>query len=325
MGLVHQFTSGKAAAVDATVVDAPNWDANHYFTGGNLGALLYQGTAGLITNLDSVAAGQVLASAGAGSVPAWTASPSLTSIVFLGGQTLDGTTADITELRRTTNPQTLLVNNTRTDGSNYERGFTKWTSNIYWVGTEEAGTGTPRQVWIGPNGAASVALVTGATARWLVNSSGHLLANTDNTYDIGASGATRPRNLYLSGQVGLGSSSSVLWNARSGIQSPSDGVLLISNNASTDFSRLQLGGTTSSFPALKRSSAQLQVKLADDSAFASIQASEFQTSTALVALGGGAAPTLGTIGGSGPATAAQNTWLRMVDSAGAAFWVPVWK
>lgn len=46
---------------------------------------------------------------------------------------------------------------------------------------------------------------------------------------------------------------------------------------------------------------------------------------ALVALGGGAAPTLGTIGGSGPATAGQNSWLRIRDSAGAACWVPVWK
>ena len=33
----------------------------------------------------------------------------------------------------------------------------------------------------------------------------------------------------------------------------------------------QLGGTTSSFPALKRSSAEMQVRLADDSAFASLQ------------------------------------------------------
>lgn len=46
---------------------------------------------------------------------------------------------------------------------------------------------------------------------------------------------------------------------------------------------------------------------------------------ALVALGGGAAPTFGTIGGSGPATAAQNSWMRVQDSAGNAFWVPAWK
>lgn len=52
---------------------------------------------------------------------------------------------------------------------------------------------------------------------------------------------------------------------------------------------------------------------------------DIQWGKALVALGGGAAPTLGTIGGSGPATAAQNTWLRLLDSAGNACWVPVWK
>jgi hypothetical protein len=52
---------------------------------------------------------------------------------------------------------------------------------------------------------------------------------------------------------------------------------------------------------------------------------DIQWGTALVALGGGATPTLGTIGGSGPATAAQNSWMRIVDSAGAAFWVPAWK
>jgi hypothetical protein len=46
---------------------------------------------------------------------------------------------------------------------------------------------------------------------------------------------------------------------------------------------------------------------------------------ALVALGGGAAPTLGTIGGSGPTVAGQNSWLRLLDSTGAAFWVPAWK
>jgi hypothetical protein len=52
---------------------------------------------------------------------------------------------------------------------------------------------------------------------------------------------------------------------------------------------------------------------------------DLQWMVPLVALGGGAAPTFGTIGGSGPATAAQNAWMRVVDSAGATFWVPAWK
>jgi hypothetical protein len=46
---------------------------------------------------------------------------------------------------------------------------------------------------------------------------------------------------------------------------------------------------------------------------------------ALVALGAGGAATLGNTGGSGPATTTQNTWLRLLDSTGAACWVPVWK
>lgn len=46
---------------------------------------------------------------------------------------------------------------------------------------------------------------------------------------------------------------------------------------------------------------------------------------ALVALGGGAAATLGTIGGSGPAAAGQDSWKKFLDSAGVAFYVPAWK
>lgn len=42
---------------------------------------------------------------------------------------------------------------------------------------------------------------TGFTERWQINNSGHLLAFADNSYDIGASGATRPRDLFLGGNM----------------------------------------------------------------------------------------------------------------------------
>lgn len=42
-----------------------------------------------------------------------------------------------------------------------------------------------------------------------------------------------------------------------------------------------------------------------------------------VALGGGAAATLGTIGGSGPGTAAQNKWLP-INSDGTTYYIPLW-
>lgn len=45
-----------------------------------------------------------------------------------------------------------------------------------------------------------------------------------------------------------------------------DGVATLYDSALTSFNRLQFGGTTSSFPAIKRSTTGLQVRLADDSA-----------------------------------------------------------
>lgn len=63
------------------------------------------------------------------------------------------------------------------------------------------------------------------------------------------------------------------------LDSSGDGIGRLVNNARTDFGRLQFGGTTSSFPALKRSSATLQARLADDSAFASFNAATFTASS----------------------------------------------
>jgi hypothetical protein len=61
---------------------------------------------------------------------------------------------------------------------------------------------------------------------------------------------------------------------------PSDGVVTLLNWASTSFGRIQFGGTTSSFPALKRSTTIVQVRLADDSAYAPLEASTLCTATA---------------------------------------------
>ncbi len=46
--------------------------------------------------------------------------------------------------------------------------------------------------------------VSGVADYWKVSSSGHFLAPTDNTYDIGASGATRPRTGYFGTALALG-------------------------------------------------------------------------------------------------------------------------
>lgn len=74
--------------------------------------------------------------------------------------------------------------------------------------------------------------------------------------------------IVASSSVAAGASSPILWTGRSRAESPSDGVITLMNNGSTDFSRLNFGGATSSFPALKRSGTGLLCRLADDSAAA---------------------------------------------------------
>jgi len=57
---------------------------------------------------------------------------------------------------------------------------------------------------------------------------------------------------------------------RSRLYSDVDGNIRLTDNATTDFGLLQFGGTTSSYPALKRNAAQIEVRSADDSDYASL-------------------------------------------------------
>lgn len=109
-------------------------------------------------------------------------------------------------------PQSLRIYNTYTDANNYERGIINWAGNLLQIGSEHAGTGAARNVTIGCNpsgsGDAILSLVgnnirfyVGAGLTWQITSAFNLVAGTDNAYDIGASGASRPRNLYLAGAV----------------------------------------------------------------------------------------------------------------------------
>ena len=70
------------------------------------------------------------------------------------------------------------------------------------------------------------------------------------------------------------------WTGRATFDSPADGIIALRDAAGTNFTRLQFGGTTSSFPALARSTTSLQVKLADDSAFTNLTALTLTTSAA---------------------------------------------
>lgn len=72
--------------------------------------------------------------------------------------------------------------------------------------------------------------------------------------------------LNSTGNITAGAGNLIGWTGRSIFSSPADGQIRLTNAAATDFTRLEFGGTTSSFPALKRNSTALNVRLADDSA-----------------------------------------------------------
>ena len=85
------------------------------------------------------------------------------------------------------------------DDSNWERGGITWFSNQMVVGAERAGTGTLRSLVLD---SIQLQINISGSARWLVQAgTAHILASADNTNDIGASGANRPRNLYMASWI----------------------------------------------------------------------------------------------------------------------------
>lgn len=244
--------------------------------------------------------------------------------------------ANTLALRNGTNLQRLNVYATYTDASNYELGSISFTgSNVLSIGTASAGTGSARNMLVGTNAVGGAGapnngalLLQGdrvdfyttsgvGNLAWRMSNAGHFIAPTDNTYDIGASGATRPRNFYLAGlfttagSISLASNSQVYWAGRSVFESPADGNILFKNQAQTSFGLLQFGGTTSSFPALKRSTTILQARLADDSAFAPLQGSLRTAANATTGL------TAGVL------AATTNATIVITDASGQDYRVPV--
>ena len=183
-----------------------------------------------------------------------------------------------------------------TDASNYERadltadGITRFA----------AGTGTQRNFSITNDSTVGITVTSGVlvlnttnttislqrlgTTRLQLTQSNEisltapLIYSADNTYDIGASGANRPRNVYVGTEIYAGSNAKISGDiianvsssafyvvGRARLDSPADGVWRLVNNAATDFDRLQFGGTSASFPSLQRSGTSLKVRLADNS------------------------------------------------------------
>ena len=196
--------------------------------------------------------------------------------------------------RNGTSAQAFRVYNT-TDGTNKEYLNMGWSANVLNIAASNEGTGVQRDIKLAAN---NVIIRPAGTDRWIFTNIGHLWAGADNLSDIGASGANRPRNIYVGTSVissafhdGTGNlsldgagckikpSTWFYWTGRSLMSSPGDGLILLQNTAATDFGRLQLGGTTSAFPAIKRNGAGIDIVLANDSGFAPLAAAKLELVT----------------------------------------------
>lgn len=82
-----------------------------------------------------------------------------------------------------------------------------------------------------------------------------------------AGGTATPDN------VTVAAAGTIKWSTRTAMTSPADGILLLTNAAGTDFTRLDFGGTTTSFPALSRSGTRLSQVLGDGTSGGSLVAS----------------------------------------------------
>ena len=106
--------------------------------------------------------------------------------------------ANVLAMRNGTAAQSFYIYNTYTDASNYERLQLYWSSNLAYLVTNQAGTGSPRQLYIGSIGLASLRIFLNNTLMWTFSYLGNFQADANNTYDIGAiSLKSSPKTLYL--------------------------------------------------------------------------------------------------------------------------------
>jgi hypothetical protein len=102
--------------------------------------------------------------------------------------------ANTLALRNSTSAQTFRVYNTTDAGlTNYERGFARFVSNVFEIGTEAGGTGAAR----------AVSFFMGGAMRWQISTGAHFCPDAANTRDIGTTLLT-VRNGFFAGYLSIG-------------------------------------------------------------------------------------------------------------------------
>lgn len=271
-----------------------------------VGDLLYASGATALSKLAAVAVGRVLVSAGVTTAPAWSVSPSLTSITVTGAASVAAITLPSQSILDASNPPATVFSGSSGTGLVSQRAATLGLANgfaelvrldsngllihqSYYLGWSSGDFGTGAAV-IQPylskadintvqlNGSSGVN--TEGLAFGGITSSHVLLSRSSTNLLVRLGDASTYTKIWSAGIRIMVANDPLEFNTRGFFRFPSDGVARLTDTAETSFTLLQLGGGTSSFPALKRSSAALVARLADDSANAAFTASTYAVDAA---------------------------------------------
>lgn len=142
--------------------------------------------------------------------------------LFLGGLVgLEGVAANVLAIKNGTAAQALRVYGTTTGPQYVEIGHS---GNAY----------------IDVQGGAALSFRMNGVSQWFLSAAGHLLADADNTEDIGASGATRPRTIYVGTSVEVGATP-----ATAGALRIANATYLYSRNAANSSNVALIGANAS--------------------------------------------------------------------------------
>lgn len=170
----------------------------------------------------------------------------------------------------------MVRDSTQTDGW----GWQTVAGLITPVGVPEGGTGltsvTAGDLLYGAGASALVPFATPAAGQVLVSGTVPAWSATPTLTSLTATGA-----VIAGTQVQIAGSGALNFLTSSLLSAPTDGIFTMTNAAGTGFTALQFGGTSSSFPALKRSGTGFLVRLADDSGPSDISAQNFISSSSV--------------------------------------------
>jgi hypothetical protein len=159
-------------------------------------------------------------------------------------------------------------------------------NEVYTINNSGAQTGTLTGIFLN----ATETALNGITHNLM-----DLQMNSSSRFVVSRLGIATAEGLISTGNIINSSGGSYQWISRSRMNAPSDGVITLLNNGSTDFTRLQLGGTTSSFPAIKRNGTAIDFRLADDSAACDITANIIRAAGKIDVYGDGPSGVIGMV------------------------------